>query len=52
MQVVVDTYCVGSYTLALSIFLALFSSLGCAHTRGQLVEQSRLLAHVIDLMLK
>ena len=48
MQVVVNTYCVGSHVLALSIFLTLFSSLGCAHTRDRLVYQSRLLAHVID----
>ena len=47
MQVVFDAYCVGSYALAPSIFLALFSSLGCVHTRGRL-EPSRLLAHVID----
>ena len=46
--IVVNAYCVGSYALAFLIFLALFSSLGCAYMRGRLIEQSRLLAHVIE----
>ena len=39
---------VGSYALALSICLALFSSLSRAYTRGRLVEQFWMLTHVID----
>ena len=51
MQVVIDAYCVDNYALALLKFFALFRSLGCTHTKGQLVEQSRptqfrLLVHV------
>ena len=34
------------YAIALSIFLVLFSSLCCAHTKGRQVEQSRLCAAV------
>ena len=50
MQLLVNAYSVhiGGYALALSICLPLFSSLGCAYTRGRLVDQSRLLAHRID----